>query len=236
MSQHEEKSTPRGPHERHGHIVHSDATAYGVQLPATHSSSTAQRLPQPPQFRGSVRSSTQRLPHVRVPAGQVATQAPRAHRGVPPPHVVPHAPQLAGSLRVFTQPAPQSVRPGRHSHTPPAQASSSAQVVPQSPQRVGSFAKSKHSAPAPGHACVPAAQVHAPETQTSVPPQRTPQPPQLSGSALGSRHLPPHAMSPAIGHTQPPEMHIVPAGQLLPHAPQFRASLETSLQTPPQFT
>ncbi len=107
-----------------------------------HTSSRAQRLPQPPQLRGSVEVFTQALPHVRVPPGQAATQAPLLHTGVAPPQLTPQPPQLFGSAEVSTHVPPQSVRPVRHTQLPPLHVSRLLHWLPHVPQLLGSLLRS----------------------------------------------------------------------------------------------
>jgi hypothetical protein len=58
------------------------------------------RLPQVPQLFTSLLMLTQAAPQAVYPAEQVNPHAPPLHAGAPfatPPHVFPHAPQLAAS-------------------------------------------------------------------------------------------------------------------------------------------
>ena len=66
-----------------------------------------QTVPQLPQLFGSLRS-TQRLPQRRKPLGH--WQMPLAQ--FPAPQLLPHAPQLAGSLVVFVHSPLQVLKPG----------------------------------------------------------------------------------------------------------------------------
>jgi len=56
--QHDDPPPTSRSHSVHGHVEQPMAGSYARQLPATQSSSRAQRLPQPPQLSGSVLVST----------------------------------------------------------------------------------------------------------------------------------------------------------------------------------
>ncbi len=90
------------PHAAHGQLVHEGAVKNGWQLPAAQTSPPPQRVPQPPQFRGSVWKRAfemhvllQKLrPAVRQ---RVSTHAPATQRGLARPsprQLFPHAPQF----------------------------------------------------------------------------------------------------------------------------------------------
>jgi hypothetical protein len=183
----------------HGQVVHPEAGRNASQAPRMHSSSTAHRLPQPPQWSGSVSVETQAKPlptlHFDSPAPQlvpVALHAPAKHTS-PEAHAVPQPPQCVGSLlRSMQGPPLHEVSPGRQTHAPPLHVSAAAHDLPQAPQAVGSIVVSMHTPP---HS-LPVAQVQAPETQVPVLPHEMPHPPQFAGSVEGVTHLPPHRMSP----------------------------------------
>src|SRR6185312_3655179 len=83
-----------------------------------------------------------------APPRQVTLQAPFEHTS-PPEHACPHAPQLAGSLAVWTQSVPQSVVPPRQvtPHLPVEQTWPLGHAVPQAPQLAGSFCVSTQRPP-----------------------------------------------------------------------------------------
>ncbi|MDB4928828.1 MAG: hypothetical protein JWM10_1312, partial [Myxococcaceae bacterium] len=106
-----------------------------VQNPSAQACVLGHTLPQRPQFDGSSMTPTQRPPQSASPSGQV--QRPPLQV---PPQVAPHAPQLASSLAVFTQVAPQRVWPAGHAatHAPAVHAWPAAQARPQAPQLAAS--------------------------------------------------------------------------------------------------
>jgi len=71
----------------------------------------AQTLPQPPQLRGSVSTSTQASPHLLVSPPQA--QLP-FRQEAPLPQALPQLPQLVPSLRSCTQRPLQTVSPAPH--------------------------------------------------------------------------------------------------------------------------
>jgi len=78
-------------------------------------------------------------------------------------------------------------------------------------------------------------QWHAAPSRISFGAQAMPQPPQLSARTFGSTHLPPqqrfgsaHAIPPQL---QLPFVHVLPAEQVVPQAPQS-ASLVSAEQLP----
>ena len=92
----------------------------------------AQTLPQPPQLRGSVSTSTQASPHLLVSPPQA--QLP-FRQEAPLPQALPQLPQLAGSVRRSAQPPTwQKVVPGEHRQAPDTHSSSGLQGRPQLPQ------------------------------------------------------------------------------------------------------
>ena len=100
-----------------------------THLPALQIVSPTQRLPQAPQFPGSLARSAQPLAHAAAPVGQAVTQLDAEQISVgaqapaqfpaqrlptsqthlpalqcsPGPHAIPQAPQLRSSLASFTQ-------------------------------------------------------------------------------------------------------------------------------------
>jgi hypothetical protein len=105
--------------------------------PAEHIVPPGQRLPQPPQLRGSVcvfvhctPQSVSPPPHAHAPLAQFA----------PVGQVFPHMPQFDGSVCSFTQALLQSESPAAHVvvHVPCEQTCPVAQAMPQAPQFFGS--------------------------------------------------------------------------------------------------
>ena len=126
----------------HGQVVQPAAAPKFSHIPAKQTSSEAQPLSQPPQFRGSPETATQELTHVVVLAGHDETQVPAAHRGGKK-QARPTIPQLAGSVATSTQVLGLNigvtrVSPGRHTHELATQYSSFAHVTPTPPQFCGS--------------------------------------------------------------------------------------------------
>jgi len=104
-----------------------------MHFPATQVSPPPQASPQPPQWPLLVWVSTQAVPHMTVPAGQVVTH-PRGLHSCSAPHTLPQAPQLARSVVMSTQTPPHRVWPVGQAHLPPPQTVPPTQAVPQAPQ------------------------------------------------------------------------------------------------------
>jgi hypothetical protein len=104
-----------------------------VQTLFTHSSPMVQRLPQPPQLRGSLVGSTHVPPHIVVPVLHAQALAAQV---APVGHAVPQAPQSSGSLVRSTHELEQFVRPVAHVvvQTPAEQTWPVVQAFPQAPQ------------------------------------------------------------------------------------------------------
>ena len=121
---------------------------------------------------------------LHVPATQVS----------PAWHEWPHAPQLLGSVAVFTHEAPHIVSPAGHTQVLLTQVWPGAHTVPQLPQLFGSVAVFTHAVPhsVPVHLPV----MHAPATQVSPDGHTLPQRPQLFASVWRFAHEAPHAVSP----------------------------------------
>jgi hypothetical protein len=118
-----------------------------LQTPLTQLANTAQALPQAPQLLRSCISS------IQMPAHKVSCGAQKLHlppwQCVPPPHLVPHAPQLfestvrsahaaIGTAVVAAQSATVSEPTGAQAHAPFVQAAPGGQTLPQVPQLYGS--------------------------------------------------------------------------------------------------
>lgn len=104
-------------------------------------------------------------------------------------HVVPHAPQLVGSVRVSTQLPPQSVRPGPHEHVPETHAAVAGHLIPHAPQlRLSELTSTQR----PPHDVVGGMHAHCPALQAADGGQIVPQPPQCKTLDPRSTQLPPH--------------------------------------------
>src|SRR3972149_4952421 len=157
-----------------------------------------QSLPQPPQCSTSTCASTHEAPHwVSVP--QPAEQAPTLQT-CPVGQIVPHPPQLAGSVFVFTQPsAPQLVKPPSQvaPHLPASHVGrpfgTAGHCSAQSPQLSGSVLTARHET---SHSLVPVPHTssQAPSLHSAVPPtgelHSALQAPQFLGSAAASTSQP----------------------------------------------
>jgi hypothetical protein len=69
------------------------------------------------------------------------------------------------------------------------------------------------------HSRKPFAQLQEPAVQLA-PAHDVPHAPQFAGSVCVLMHAPLHDTNP-VGHTQAPELHVVPPVQTLPQAPQL---------------
>jgi hypothetical protein len=201
---------------------------------------------------GSVLRSLQTPKQLICPAGQ--THEPDTQT-VPPPHVLPQAPQWLESLErlrhppaQMTVPAPQVSEQEPEAHTWP-----DGHAPPQRPQFALSVATfTSHPLDAtPSQLTKPGAQ--APITQ--LPAEQaapalakrhtTPQPPQLLGSeprTLNSQPLlPTRSQSPKPGAQASPQVPAtqyavaLPAGQTVVHPPQCSGSLARSMHAPEQL-
>ena len=213
------------------------------QLPPAHTASevsgSAQTIPHPPQFAGSVRIAASH-PSALVPlqsrwsAGHVVidVHAPETHAtrstAVDAMHAWPHAPQFAASSSVrASQPSAalplQSAQPASQRatvHTPaaqPAVACGTLQRTAHAPQCAGFVATSASQpfAASPSQSAWPAvhaARTHAPSAHTATAPctsQRRAQSPQWFGSERRSLHVAPHAVCVA-GHCNAQRAPAVP--------------------------
>jgi hypothetical protein len=113
--------------------------------------------------------------------------------------MVPHAPQLTGSLFVSTQPPLHTVSDAEAqpaAHAPLLQtAVVPEQVVPQAPQFFGSFAVFTHTPP---QLVVPAGQVHLLSPHVWLAAHRVAQLPQCAASLVVSTHELPHWVRPMV--------------------------------------
>lgn len=159
-------------------------------------------------------------------------------------HTTPQPPQLLGSATTFVQVDPASpqqasgagqVQP--ETHVPLTQLPPGPQLAPHLPQLLGSVSRfaSQPFAALPSQLAKPGEQTkpHCPEVQAADAfggvPQTTPQLPQLRGSTPVlahplAQHASPGGHGPPplqLGAVHTPPTHASPAGQALPHAPQF---------------
>jgi len=73
----------------------------GMQAPAEHVSSGGQTLPQKPQLLGSICMLLHRPPHSSPGGGQLVIGAHVLPWQMPDGHVIPHMPQLFGSVETL---------------------------------------------------------------------------------------------------------------------------------------
>jgi hypothetical protein len=153
-------------------------------------------VPQAPQLRLLVRTSTQLLPHKIWPpaVSHPAPQAPAVHIW-PAGQALPQPPQLPGSICVSEQATPQRVVLAPQEHWLAMQLAPFGQGVLHAPQLFGSLVRSTQEFPQvvrPGPPSAPPSdeqlKVQTPCPQTSPGGHTTPQPPQLFGSLCVSWH------------------------------------------------
>jgi hypothetical protein len=125
------------------------AVSFAAQVvthsPREHLCPPTHDLPQPPQFPGSLWSSTHVPAHdIRPPAH---AQVPDAQT-VPPPHASPQAPQLSLLLLRSMHAPPQFDRPAAQVvvHAPALHTRPCGHIVPQPPQLRTSLASATHVA------------------------------------------------------------------------------------------
>jgi hypothetical protein len=222
-----------------GHVMPASMAA-PVQVPLEQNCPNAQALPHVPQLVGSRDVSTQAVippnGHAVKPGGHV-TPASMAvplqvplEQNCPNEQASPHAPQLVGSMAVFTQavipPNGHAVRPG--GHVTPASIAVPLQVPlehncpneqasPHAPQLVGSMAVFTQAViPPNGHAVRPgghvtpasmAVPVQVPLEHNCPNAQALPHAPQL----VGSKAVFTQAVIPSNGHAVRPDGHVTPA-------------------------
>ncbi len=209
--------------------MHTPSTQRGLARPMP-----KQSMPQSPQLVGSTARFSHMPPqlassgrHPHIPAAQCCASLGQ---------VMPHMPQLKGSVSVLEQKsAPKAVQlmppsDAQVSHMPPVQVPPTSQVVMQSPQAKGSV---EVMAQKPPQSMVPGEQTHTPDTQDSPDAQSLPQKPQLASSADRSAQYAPQFTSPGA-HMQIPPAQVPPIGQALPQKPQLSTSLVVSVQAVPQ--
>lgn len=149
--------------------------------------------------------------------------------------MIPQPPQLFGSLPIFTQAPPQSVKPVGQpvvEHAPAEQVDVGPHALPHAPQ----FALSDASdVQPPAQTVSPAGQLHTPATQLSPPAHALPHAPQFALSLFRSKHPPLHAVRP-VAHDAPhaPAEQTLGDAQGFPQPPQFAGSLPMSTHLPPQ--
>jgi hypothetical protein len=97
---------------------HSIRPAGQTQLPAVHTWSPPQEVPQSPQWEALEPRSMHAPPHALRPAEHDVAHCPLSQRGAEAVHAVPHAPQFAGSLAGSTHASPQRRSPAEHAHVP----------------------------------------------------------------------------------------------------------------------
>lgn len=178
--------------------------------------------------------STQLPPQTVVPTLHPALVHDPLSQTSPVPHLVPHVPQLFGSVAVSVHSPLQSACPAAHWQVPLVQLCPLTHVVPHAPQLVLSDFRSTH---APPHAESPVAHeaAHAPLLHTGVAPEHfVPQPPQLFGSLLVSMHTPPQSVVPA-GQTHLLALHSPLGSHAVVHDPQCERLLPVSTHAPLQF-
>jgi hypothetical protein len=170
---------------------------------------------------------------VQAPPAATPEQTPAVQ--VPPvPQTLPHPPQFAASVCVFTHAVPQSVEVGAVQvmpHVPdvqvgvPVPAVGPGQTVPQAPQLVALVVVSVQ---------VPAQFVLAPGAagqQIDGPPGV------LDAAQLPLAHCDGAVqIEPFASFVQAPAVHVAPAGQTLPQAPQLLVLVVWSTHVPPQFS
>jgi hypothetical protein len=151
------------------------------------------RVPQSPQFAGSVLVSTQ-FP-LQIVFGQ--THTPELQTS-PTRHLVPHLPQLDTSANVLVQRPglPHWVVPPGHPQKNWLQNPPAGQRWPHWPQLLASDVRSVHLLP---HRAIGLEQPHRPPVQAALGGHFAPQEPQLFGSALRATHWLPHGTRP-LGH------------------------------------
>lgn len=192
---------------------------------------------------------------------QLSLSVPQLHapsrQPMPAAHAAPHAPQLASSKLSSTQLLPQQVRPLPH-----AKPSLSAEphdlqvpdtqtcVAPHSAESVHPHGpleqvEPQHTPPVlQATPPLPASpqSVHAPATHVCdasgqsaavVQPQWSPVHALPAPQGVQFAVPPAHAWL-AVPHSQPPASQVVPAAQVVLHAPQFASSEVVSVQPPPQ--
>src|SRR5262245_27691074 len=103
--------------------------------------------PQKPQFWPLDCRSTQEPLQLVSGGSQMSLHMP-PEQTLPCAHIMPHTPQLVGSLLVSVHSPAQVTRGARQSpHTPALQPMPAGQALPQVPQLLGSAVRSTHTPP-----------------------------------------------------------------------------------------
>ena len=195
----------------------------------------SQRVPQLPQLVGSTRTSVQKPWHDTWGAGHWLTQAPARQASLGAQTML-QPPQLKRSDSASTQLVPHCSRPAAHWATQLAAWHSwpLGQTLPHAPQFWASESRLEQ---VPLHSFKGALQVQLPCTQLCSAVQVPVQLPQCWESRCKSTQAPPQLVRPPPHEPwQAPFWQTRPVAQTLPQAPQFRGSLLTAMQTPPQRT
>ena len=192
-----------------------------------------------PQWAGLVARSTQTPLHSVNPAAQDCWQVPDAQI-CPAAQAVPQLPQFLGSVEMLVQtaavPVPQICFGELHTQADAVHTSPAMQTFPHAPQLDALVAVSTQ-VPVAGTLgqSETGAGLHTQAAAWQVPsPQSWPQAPQLVVSVCLFTHLRPQVSGSATVHPQIPPVQLAPAMQDVLHAPQWRAVLWRSTQTPPQ--
>jgi hypothetical protein len=155
-------------------------------------------------------------------------------QAVPPVHVMPHEPQLFGSVVTSTQLAPQSVWPAGHAATqaPIEHTWSAPQTLLQAPQLLTSVLVSTHT---PLQLVCGLAQPQVPPRHVVPLAHTIPHDPQFELSDFKSTHDAAHALRP-VPHiaSHLPALHTCIAVHAVPHAPQLFGSFAVSTHDPLQ--
>jgi hypothetical protein len=166
-----------------------------MQLPITQVEPPRQRLPQAPQFDGSVARFRQPAPQRLVPGAQMPTHTPALHTCAAE-HDIPQALQFAASLSMSVQVPPHGRSPGAHPQVPSLQTSVGMHAAAQPPQWALSLLRSTQARPQ-GVSPAPQAVPQRPTLQTCPAAQTTPQAPQFVGSDWIETQMPEQDIWPA---------------------------------------
>jgi hypothetical protein len=144
------------------------------------------------------------------------------------PQLLPHMPQLAGSVCRSRHAVTQSVSGARQVHVPSSQLAPGAQARAQAPQLRGSeptsMQRAEHIRRSVPH------MVQTPAVHVPPAPQLFAHVPQWSRSVITSTQRPMHGRVPA-GHVQAPITQLPPPLQRVLHRPQFALSVIRSAHT-----
>lgn len=172
--------------------------------------------PQLPQLLLSELVLMQVLPHTLVPLGQAHVPLWQV---VPLVHVTPHAPQLLELPDTSMHTPLQRSWPaiGQSVHTPAVHCWPELHTLPQVPQSLPSFWRSKQP---PVHCVNPCRHVHLPVEHVEFGPHAFPHAPQLLPFVCRSTHRPEQALKPPP-HTHLPAVHCCTVPQLVAQVPQL---------------